>query len=1202
MDKNRRLVLGLDLGVGSIGWCLVSKDLLDNPLEIVAIGSRVVPLSSTEVNDFKAGKSKSPTQQKTEAKSMRRNIDRYQMRRYKLISILKYLNMMPGTGLMKAPLIELWGLRSRAASVGEKLSLEEIGRVLFHINQKRGPKYRLDDESKETVYKEAVSHRHKVLREANQTVGQYFYLKLQDSRRTNSKGKSFYTYRVKDNVLPREAYEEEFLKIMEVQMSFYPDVLTPSIISRLYDTIFYQRDLKSCKNLVSVCDIEKREYPIPDKEGQYRVVGPKVAPKSSPLFQVFKIWQSISNISLTDIDGQRLYIKEEIRNRLFNHIQAKGRLSAADCYKIVGVSNKEFSIDKLSIKGIKGNTTLIQISDALSLLPEAKRNELLRFDLKVEELIDTETGEIHYVISNDMLSEPLYKLWHTLYSLNKEDERRKCLQGNFGITDRQTIDELCKLNFKKEGYCKLSSKAIRRILPYLQDGYDYAQSCLLAGFRHSDYITTEENENRPLQTHLPMLKKNELHQPVVEKVLNQMIGIVNRLIEKYGEIDETRIELARELQRSKKEREDIAKQNRANLGRNKDIAEKLKKEHGIENPTHRMLMKYRQFEETGGKCMYCGGDIDIKTFMYGVDTEWEHIIPKALLFDNSFSNSICACQKCNKAKNDRTAYDYMRTLGTKKFEDYKERVKKMYDGNIISRTKYKNLLASFEDYQERKCNGCTTEEDKELWENYIDRQIRQTQYISREALKMLKSVCRNVYASSGTVTSFLRHGWGYDNILHELNLPIYDAAGTGLTEDVVVKRDGKEVLVHRIKGWNKRMDNRHHAIDALVVACTKQSFVQRLNEFNVARSEFEEELKSGKKKRFAKKKSMLEKWVESNTPFSKKEVADKISGILVSYRTTNKIVSYSTNRFISNGKSIVEKGIISPRNALHEMHLYGRIEINGKERNVYRYSLSELFLKKKDIKIKNVLDSIVDKGIASIIKDRINQGIINNDASKEPYEVDPQKAKENLATLVSDPPVHSNGTPIKRVRCRVLKPTIPIRTDAQGEVTAYAVSGNNHHIEFYRNSEGQYKESVISYWQAFQRVKNHLPLFVSNDNMSILRKAYEDGLNIGEIPDSTWMSFLCLEKNELVIAGTKKKTIENLISLGDYSKIATHLYKVCGVSQGDYTFCKHNETGYKSSEANKPDQRHLRIRKPENLAKLELVKVKINHIGELKFL
>lgn len=1200
MVINWKLVLGLDLGVGSIGWCLVRKDLHDNPVEIVAIGSRVVPLSSAEVKEFKAGKSKSPSQQKTEAKSMRRNIDHYQMRRYKLVSILKYLNMMPGTELMKAPLIELWSLRSRAASVGEKLSLEEIGRVLFHINQKRGPKYRIDDESKDTVYKEAVNHRHKVIRESEQTIGQYFYCKLQDSRKTNQKGKSFYTYRIKDNVLPREAYEEEFLKIMEVQMAFYPDVLTPSIISRLYDIIFSQRDLKSCKKLVSICSKEKREYPIQGKEGQYKVVGPKVAPKSSPLFQVFKIWQSISNISLTDIDGQRLYLQEKVRSKLFNYIIEKGKLNVTDCYKIVGVSKKEFSIDKQTLKDIKGNSTLNQISDALSLLPIKDKEKLLRFELKTDKIVDNETGETRNVISNDMLNQPLYKLWHTLYSLNKEDERRKCLQTNFGITDEQTLDKLCKLNFKKEGYCKLSSKAIRRILPYLQEGNDYAQSCLLAGFRHSDYLTTEENENRPLQTHLPMLKKNELRQPVVEKVLNQMIGIVNRLIEKYGEINETRIELARELQRSKTEREEIDKQNRRNLKRNEEIANKLEEEYGINKPTHRMLMKYRQFEETGGKCMYCGKDIDLKTFMYGIDAEWEHIIPKALLFDNSFSNSICACPKCNKTKKDRTAYDYMSSLGTQKFNDYKERVKKMFDDDLISRTKYKNLLASYKDYLNRKNEGSTTEEDKERWEKYIDRQIRQTQYISREALKMLKTVCRNVYASSGTVTSFLRHGWGYDNILHDLNLPIYDAAGIGLTEDVTVKIDGKDMLIHRIKGWNKRMDNRHHAIDALVVACTKQSFVQRLNEFNATRSDFEEELKAGKKKRFSKKKSMLEKWVETNTPFSKKEVADKVSDILVSYRTSNKVASSSTNRFISNGKTIVEKGVVSPRAALHEKHLYGRILVNGEEKNVYRYSLSELFLKSKDVNIKNVLESIVDKGIATILKDRINAGIINNDTSKEPYEVDTEKANENLATLISEPPMHSNGTPIKRVKCYVSKPTIPIRTNAQGEVTAYVVSGNNHHIEFYRKSKNQYCESVISYWQAFRRIKNHLPLFVNNDNVSTLRKASEDGLDIGEIQDSTWKPLLCLEKNELVVVGMKKRTIENLISRGDYSKIATHLYKVCGVSQGDYTFCKHNEIGYNSSEANKPDGRYLRIRKPEALTKLEPVKVKINHIGEIK--
>ena len=82
----------------------------------------------------------------------------------------------------------------------------------------------------------------------------------------------------------------------------------------------------------------------------------------------------------------------------------------------------------------------------------------------------------------------------------------------------------------------------------------------------------------------------------------------------------------------------------------------------------------------------------------------------------------------------------------------------------------------------------------------------------------------------------------------------------------------------------------------------------------------------------------------------------------------------------------------------------------------------------------------------------------------------------------------------------------------------------------------------------------------------------------------------------------KKRTIENLIKRGDYSKIASHVYKVCGVSQGDYTFCIHNEIKYIPKERNKPDGRFIRIQNIKSLANLELVKVKINPIGEITIL
>ena len=97
----------------------------------------------------------------------------------------------------------------------------------------------------------------------------------------------------------------------------------------------------------------------------------------------------------------------------------------------------------------------------------------------------------------------------------------------------------------------MSAKAIKKILPHLQNGNDYAESCKLANYRHSNFLTKEEQEARKLKTILDLVKKNSLRNPVVEKILNQMVNLINQLGEEYGKPDEIRIELARELKREK---------------------------------------------------------------------------------------------------------------------------------------------------------------------------------------------------------------------------------------------------------------------------------------------------------------------------------------------------------------------------------------------------------------------------------------------------------------------------------------------------------------------------------------------------------------------------------------------------------------------------------------------------------------------------
>ena len=142
--------------------------------------------------------------------------------------------------------------------------------------------------------------------------------------------------------------------------------------------------------------------------------------------------------------------------------------------------------------------------------------------------------------------------------IHDKDELSRVLLKNFGIEESEVIDALYKIDFGKVGFGNKSARAIRRILPYLQDGLMYSEACLATGFKHSKSLTVAENEARTLLSRLPQIKKNELRQPIVEKILNQMINLVNAVIDQYGTIDEIRVELARELKQSREERNDAS--------------------------------------------------------------------------------------------------------------------------------------------------------------------------------------------------------------------------------------------------------------------------------------------------------------------------------------------------------------------------------------------------------------------------------------------------------------------------------------------------------------------------------------------------------------------------------------------------------------------------------------------------------------------
>ena len=1217
-------VLGLDLGVGSIGWCLIEKDDNNTPIRILRMGSRIVPISSDEETGYTKGNAVSKNADRTAKRTARKCYDRYQLRRKALVGLLRQYGMVPDKKLMleQTPL-EIWQKRADAAS--KVIPLEELGRVLLHINQKRGYKHsRLSNsDSKETAYVQEVNSRYDELKAEGLTIGQHFAAKLKENEQTSADGKKYYNYRIKEQVYPRHAYEEEAWTILQVQSRFHADILTPDVCKEMMNIIFYQRDLKSCKNLVSLCEFES--YAI-TKNGKEITIGPKVAPRTSPLAQLSCILETANNITIRNRKNDELYISPEQRKAIADFLDNHEVMKLTDLYKILKIGRKDgWWAGKAIGKGLKGNTTKSQIRKALSSLPKEQVDSLTAFQLEYDEYVDEETGEIRKRVNNALAEkQPLYRLWHLLYSIKDVDELSGALR-HIGIEDDESIQKLCNLDFRTAGYANKSAKAIGRILPYLMEGLMYSEACERAGFDHSRRI----NPERTLLTSLPQIQKNELRQPVVEKILNQLVNIVNALLEKEGHIDEIRVELARELKQSKDERNETFKRNSQNERKNKEYAERIK-EYGL-TPTRNRIMKMKMWEESEHSCMYCGQPVDVKEFLQGADVEREHIVPRGLLFDNSFTNQVCSCRRCNSQKGMRTAYDFIEDdKGEAGLNSYIEHINYLFDKKQISRNKFNRLLVSHKAYINRKAQGKETEEDKELWENFIDRQLRQSQYIAKKSVEMLQLVCRNVYTTSGSVTETVRRLWGYNELLHDLNFERFKKAG--LTTMVTQLHSGEEIEVERIKDWTKRLDNRHHAVDALAIACTTQGMIQRLNTLNASRDDMLKELNSQEQRVVDPEHSMLEKWIYTQPHISYVQAKEAIEKIIISQRPNTRITVPGKRYVTKNGKrTLVQTGIVVPRGALHAEFVFGRImkqEADGKiltPQYVRKYKLGigaqgflfngKEFYKeelKKDSKtglstivvtdkIKDVLEKIVDGGIRKRILERLNRGF----GEGTDYRANVAKALDNLKNLDEDPIFSDDAKtrPIRTVRKYVSSTTmVAVRKDSKGQPLAFVEPDGNHHVAFYKGEDGVITESIVTKWQAVQRKLNHIPIIIDNPSQT-----WDEVIGRNDIPDELLQTLpkdkstlmLSLQIGEALIMGMEEADYQKAIEEKNMLALAEHLYFVQNISIGNYRLRRHVETSYDVKDMNKEDLRFLNIASIAALFNYNPHKVKITVLGDI---
>jgi len=1203
---------------------------------------------------------------------------------------------------------KLQAYKWRSDAAFGQLTKEEAAFVITEINSN------LNNSS---GYLGAISDRSKEMYFNKETVGQYLYRQLQKTPHTKLKNQVFY----------RQDYLDEFEAIWTEQAKHHSE-LTDELKIEIRDiTIFYQRKLKSQKGLISFCEFESKTIEV-DRNGVKvkKNIGLRVAPRSSPLFQQFKIWQRLNDVlirkkgskkrtakkddsqsNLFDEEKEVFVLDLETKQKLFEELNLKGNLSASKIIELLGHKTADW---ELNFSELEGNRTNLSLYNAyLKILEiEGYDENLLKLsdkdDINIAEL-KTPASEIKSMVQqifetlgiNSTILEfdaeldgkafeqqKSYQLWHLLYSAEddskKYTEEEKLVFGNENIGLKK---QLCsKFGFKPEhakilvnvtlsdDYGSLSSKAMRNITTHLAQGFSYGgrkdkpnepSACELAGYRHSAAsLTKEEIETRPLKDSLELLKKNSLRNPVVEKILNQVVNVVNTLVTKNSEkdadgnitkpfhFDEIRIELARDLKKNAKERAEMTTNINAAKIAHEKIFKLLQAEFGVKNPTRNDIIRFRLYEElknNGYKDLYTNVYIP-REILFSKQIDIEHIIPQSKMFDDSFSNKTVVYRKDNLDKGNKTAFDYIDSnYGEKILAEYQQRLETLFESGKknkddpsagISKAKYQKLL----------------KKEIEIGDGFIERDLRDSQYIAKKARNMLYEICRIVTPTTGSITDKLREDWDLINVMKELNLPKYRALG--LTE-MQERKYGQQVEI--IKDWTKRNDHRHHAMDALTVAFTKHNHIQYLNFLNARKNEnhklhnviigiedketYLETDENGNKKRKFK----------LPIPNFRHLAKEHLENILVSHKAKNKVVTKNKNKILGKEKPQI---VLTPRGQLHDQTVYG----------LNKWSRIELSKKISKNEIESISDSILKEFLKNLVKQKgsIAKAFSDEELDKLTYNdkelreivvdipcytqridlakifTDPQKtnsAKEKNLKNVLDLGVRSiltkrvkefkgdfkkafsdleknpiwlneaKGIAIKRVTISGVKNAEFLHhkkdhlgkdiLDKEGNKIPvdFVSSGENHHIALYRDEKGDLQDNIVTFFDAVRLGKAGEP---------IVDKTYNQGLG--------WQLLFSMKKNEYFVFPSEKSSFNpkevDLLDPKNKKAISPNLFRVQSISKVSYGnsvvrdfIFRHHLDATKASDLNKSLQ-GISYHQYKSLSPLDkIVKVRLNHLGEI---
>jgi CRISPR-associated endonuclease Csn1 len=756
--------LGIDAGCASVGWAIVLLDDNDNPYKLHSAGVR--RFDAGVEGDIQRGKEESLSQKRREARGPRRNSWRRQWRLRKVFSALQAGGLLPTSdnddhdtrhallaeldrqltsdlGLIKDRVtahVFPYVLRSRA--LGEKLPRYAIGRALYHLAQRRGFLSNLKagrgDEEEQGKVKKGISELQQAMDAIRApTLGAYFATLDPEEERIRQRWTS------------RKMYADEFDQIWKAQAKFYPE-MTDELRADIEQAIFHQRPLKSQKGLIGRCELE------PFK---------RRAPLACLQYQEFRLLQRVNDLKLSCPDGELRPLTNAERDKLIGELNAQGDLTWATIKsgKILGLKKRpeyerpyEFNFEQGGDKKLVGNRTATKFAKVL--------------------------GDAWYALDE--------RAQTTLVDdvLRFEDEEKLVAH----LCDRWKFDaeigwQIADLHLEP-GYASHSRRAIRKLLPLMREGVPYS-AARKKRYPHSLKAQQAEARLRPLHE-----VARTLRNPTVARTMSELRKVVNAIIDEHDKPAIIRVELSRDLKKSKKERKrDSDFRDKNTDSREKSRQRLVKGEYGEKYATPGNILKIRLAEECNWQCPFTGKGIEMGTLV-GDSPQFdiEHIIPFSLSLDNSYANkTLCYHDENRHGKKNRTPFQ---AYGSKpKWEEILERVRH-FQGDASRRK-----LHLFQ---------CETLPDAE---EFTNRQLSDTRYLSVAVANYLASLYggeideqgkRRIQVSPGRLTKFLRDTWRLNHI-------------AGDPDDPEQKN---------------RADHRHHAVDAFLVAVSSPKIVKAIND------------------------------------------------------------------------------------------------------------------------------------------------------------------------------------------------------------------------------------------------------------------------------------------------------------------------------------------------------------------------------------